>query len=110
MRVRILTSELFMSDEITFKRAYRAGFDGTRSLICSVQPKHVYQGSVGRTGPSLSVHERQEEGPSGMLPLCSSPPKGPPSSHEQTPEAGRAPGVALVRKRGSFVSCWPGLC
>lgn len=78
MHVRILTSELFVPDEITFKRAYRVGFDGTRSLVCSVQPKDVYQGSVSRTGPSLNVHELQEEGPSRMLPLCSSPPKGAP--------------------------------
>lgn len=78
MCVSILTSELFVPEEIIFKRAYRVGFDGTRSLMCSVLPKDMYRGSVSRTGPLLSGHELQEEGPSRMLPLCSSPPKGAP--------------------------------
>lgn len=86
MRVGILTSELFVPDEIIFKRAYRAGFDGTRSLVCSVLPKDMYRGSVSRTGSLLSGHELQEEGRSRMPPLCSSPPKGgppPPMSRHQ---------------------------
>lgn len=62
--------------------------------------------TVPSRGPLAEGHEPQEEGPRGSSPVFPTP-RGPPPL--QTPAAGCAPGVALVRKRDSFVSHWPGL-